>query len=102
MSADNWTNCPRCLKEAEEAFQNHQRQVDGLYGKVPVEEFDKARAALIEDDEALCSPTAFLTFREDYKFFGAEDGVVTVRYKGECTKCKTKLEFREDHQIPGV
>lgn len=60
------------------------------YGKVPVEEFDAAREALVD-------PTRdnFHTFREDYEFWGAEDGEVHGQYKGRCTVCglEARLEL---------
>lgn len=79
-----------------------QREVDASYGKVPVETFDLARVNLVKAREVLDGENTYRTFRENYSFLGAEDGVVTVSYNGNCTKCKLKLEFREDHPIPGV
>lgn len=60
------------------------------YGKVPVEEFDAARERLVDP-----SADDFHTFREDYEFWGAEDGEVHALYKGRCTVCSlaTKLEL---------
>lgn len=102
MSADNWARCPRCYHDAAGVFNNLQRQVDASYGKVTVEAFDLARARLVKEREVLEGHDTFRTFRENYDFSGAEDGVVVVSYKGNCAKCKLKLEFREDHPIPGV
>jgi hypothetical protein len=86
MSADNWAICPRCLSEATDKHAAKERRVAALYGKVPVEEFDAQRAALAEID-----PEKFRTFREDYEFYGAEDGEVHASYSGGCTTCKMSV-----------
>lgn len=82
MSASNWCVCPRCFAEATEAARVERERVMGLYGTVPVEEFDKARSALEEPD-----PESYQTFREDYEFYGADQRLVEASYKGECTRC---------------
>jgi hypothetical protein len=101
MSADNWTFCPKCTKEREAIFANMERQVADSYGKVPVEEFDANRANL-EAARLSLNTDVHRTWREDYTFEGASEGVVNVHYRGGCTKCKLKLEFSEDHPIPGA
>jgi hypothetical protein len=87
MSADNWTTCPRCFADARDAFEVERERVASLYGQVPVEEFDAARAALVEpkaDD--------FVTFREDYEWYGASTGEVSGSYRGGCSKCGLNTE----------
>jgi endogenous inhibitor of DNA gyrase (YacG/DUF329 family) len=37
------------------------------------------------------------TFREDYCFSGASEGVVTAEYRGYCTTCGLKVSF--DHVV---
>lgn len=97
MGADNWAVCPRCLAGARKAQDTALAKVMASYGKVPVAEFDAARAALEPLD-----PGKFATFREDWHIDGAADGVVTVSYRGGCSKCGLHLDFKHDHAIPGL
>jgi hypothetical protein len=100
VSADNWARCPRCAREWEAQHAARQAEVAESYGKVSVEEFDQARADLKADRMAFNDQEP--TFREDYEFSGAEEGVVTVSYRGQCTKCGLSLKIAEDHPIPGL
>lgn len=100
MSADNWTYCPRCTEKGEAQLAAHENTVNMLYGTVPVEQFDEARLGLAEQITA--HGNRGRTFREDYDFYGAETGVLTVDYAGECTKCGLKLKFNEQHPVDGA
>ena len=95
MSADNWAVCPRCVARAKKAEAKALAKVTGSYGKIPVAEFDAARAAIkpVRDED-------YRTFREDYEISGASDGVVTVDYSGHCSTCGLGLNFKDDHPIP--
>ena len=96
MSADNWTTCPGCYDKAQkEAIEEHER-VAGLYGVVPVEEFDAERAALPPID-----PEIDNTFREDYEFFGASQGEIHCRYKGQCMTCGLSVEIKDAKRFYG-
>lgn len=95
MSADNWADCPRCKVIREAALTERERAVENAYGKVPVAEFDAMRAELERDANTLIDPT----FREDYEIYGAEDGVVKVRYQGRCKDCGLSLKFEHDHPL---
>lgn len=88
MSADNWAICPRCLSEAQDARAAEERRVAALYGTVTVEEFDAARAALVD-----VKPEDYRTFREDYEIYGAEEGEVQASYSGGCTKCLLSVDL---------
>lgn len=91
MSADNWTTCPRCFDAAKTAAEAEREQVMALYGILSVEEFDRERAALK-------TPTAseFQTFREDYEFWGSDDGVLRVSYSGRCTNCDLSVTLTDE------
>lgn len=101
MSASQWSLCPKCDRERLAIFENLQRQVSELYGKVPVEEFDQARAHLEQERVGLESREHY-TWREDFRFEGVRGGALHVRYRGGCTVCKLKLEFDEDYPVPGL
>lgn len=102
MSADNWARCPHCVQVAENAFAAQSACVDLAYGKVPVGEFDVLRAKLAGRREFLDKENTHRTFCENYEFSGAEEGVVHVYYKGECTKCGIALKIDQDYNIPGL
>jgi hypothetical protein len=91
VSADNWTTCPKCVDEVTRAALAEQQRVQSLYGEVDVEEFDRQRAALKPPDLVACE-----TFREDYEFYGAENGTVHVSYSGRCTRCGAGLDFKDE------
>ena len=100
MSADNWARCPRCHARALAEFEKREKMIEAAYGQVSIEEFDLMRERLDNDREK--HENARETFREDYEFFGADQGVVTAKYSGECNVCGLKLKFEENHEIPGV
>ena len=97
MSADNWAVCPRCVARAKKAEARALAEVTASYGKIPVAEFDTARAAIkpVRDKD-------YETFREDYEIYGASDGEVTVDYSGHCSTCGLNLNFKDQRTIPGV
>src|SRR3954454_25340623 len=89
MSADNWTVCPRCFDNAKRQANDARSAVMGLYGRIPVEEFDARRAELVEPTDG-----DFETFREDYEFYGASVGEIFASYKGDCSKCGLHVELK--------
>ena len=99
MSADNWARCPRCTIRERRRLDARAAEVAKLYGSVPVEDFDKARNDL--DAEQRAFEKRPYTFREDYEFYGAEEGVITASYSGHCEKCGLSLSFKDEHPIPG-
>jgi len=84
MSADNWAACPRCLQQAKETAEEAKREVDALYGQIPVEEFEQRRADLPDLPDA--EDNKYRTFREDYEWW-TEGGKVEWNYHGKCTIC---------------
>lgn len=92
MSADNWTACPRCLDEAKRLVDEASAEVYAQYGKVPPEEFDRLR-------EELPIVNTGATFREDYEFYGAEEGTVHARYSGSCTECGLRVSLDVDKKF---
>ena len=98
MSADNWTTCPRCTRRREEKLRASAIKVAEAYGKVPVEEWDAMRSAQ-SDAEAEGQEH---TLREDYEFYGADEGEVVSSYSCSCTKCGLHLSFTNHHPIEGI
>lgn len=79
MSADNWDVCPRCIAKAHAAHEKEEERVSDMYGKVPVDDFDAARAELKPVD-----PEDFRTLREDYEWYVQDEEIHGV-YKCQCT-----------------
>lgn len=92
MSADNWTICPKCRHEAQAELDERRDAVSAMYGTVPVDEFDAARAAVPDaiDTDRLT------TFREDNEIYGARDGTVHISYRGTCTVCGLTASHEAD------
>lgn len=90
MSADNWAVCPRCEIGRQARIAEAEDEVAAAYGKVAIERWDEMRAAA----EALKAAPAQYTFREDYEFWGAEEGELNISYSGGCRECGLKHSFR--------
>jgi hypothetical protein len=96
VSADNFAVCPRCLGRAQQAHEEQTEQTQEAYGKVPAPEYEEMRR---HDLESAPNPENFLTFREDYEFFGADMGLVVAHYKGECHVCGLSTELRAEKRF---
>ena len=95
MSADNWKECPRCLKRAIAKKEQLEAMVTENYGKVPVEEFDQLRA------EAAKPVDIGQHLREDYEFYlDEETGEFYASYKGRCQECDFSFEFKHEEVVP--
>jgi hypothetical protein len=77
------------MAEATEAHNAEYKRIMGLYGSVPVEEFDALRAGLADLDAE-----SYRTLREDYEFWGASDGEVQADYRCSCTVCGLSGELK--------
>lgn len=93
MSADNWTTCPSCEHDAEEARKARVRKARDAYGKVSEAEYlDLVRKAEkpVELEE---------TLREDFSI-GIQGGAFGVSYRASCEHCG--FEFRFEHDTADV
>ncbi len=97
MSADNWAICPRCLATAIRVYDDKAAEIAASYGKVPVGEFDGARAAL---GERPTEDTMKSTFREDYEQGMLITGRYYVGYSGSCSECNFRHSFKHEEQVP--
>jgi hypothetical protein len=91
MSADNWSKCPRCARLREEKLAALDLKIAQSYGSVSIEAFDQMRT----EREALASDPLDRTVREDYEFWGIEEGEFNARYRAKCTACGFEHSF--DH-----
>lgn len=95
MSASNWAICPRCVRKAAANLKNVRAALLNSYGTIKAEEYEQALATIKDID-----PEDFRTFRENYAFYGAEDGVVKADYSGYCAECGLMLGFTDEHPLP--
>jgi hypothetical protein len=95
MSASNWAVCPRCAKRLEAMAEALLAEIATKYGQIPIDEFDALQRRLAECQNA--KPEA--TLREDYEFYGAEDGTVVAEYGCTCTKCGLTADFTYRHEL---
>ncbi len=106
MSADNWATCPRCLDTERAKVTAARAALDEQYGKVTRLEYKSLEAARVTAEEALEKFQDYKarTFREDYEFYGADEGTVQARYSGGCNKCGLSVEFEHSKGFytPGV
>lgn len=93
MSADGRRQCPRCKDRARTAAEEAAARVAEMYGRVPVDEYEQARAALLTPEAAVAAVRE--AFREDYEFYGADEGTVTADYGGECQDCGLKARLKQ-------
>lgn len=100
MSADNYSACPRCVKELEAAATLALMMADDAYGKVDRQTYaylevqaDKAQKASEEPPDTL----------EEYYEIGIDDaGKFYVHYSAECRNCTFKHEFKHESPVPGI
>lgn len=90
MSARSWEICPRCLKNAQTNHEAAVAAVQKMYGRIPAEDFEEAEKKLKPVD-----PEEFRTFRENYEIYGAQTGLITLSYSGECQDCDLQFSFLE-------
>lgn len=97
MSADNWTQCPRCEENIEREWNERILRHAATYGNVDPETFMAEAAEIVKG-----MPKMGSNFREDYEFYMlAEDGVVKVvaSYSGYCSACDLELNFKDSHPL---
>lgn len=103
MSADNWANCPRCIATDEAGIETLEKKLRDSYGKVSVESYELLRKELSTAKNDFRNGredySKFATFREDYEFYGADDGILQIVYSGCCTKCGLNLKFHESKEF---
>ena len=90
MSADRWTTCPRCLKEAIADYRQRESELREKYGVVPIDEYVLCQKQL---GECPTSTSLKNTLREDWEIGTDEDGEFYVRYTANCQTCSFRYEY---------
>lgn len=99
MSADNWTQCPRCLKALGDEASKLEAKAALMYGEAPLDEFDKARAAATEARDLAQGTEAAITFREDWELGMVDGDEFYVRYSGACRECGFSHRFNHAEKL---
>ncbi len=98
MSADNWAVCPRCSDDNQAEVDRLAEEMKKAYGKVTAEEFVALTGQFAAArDKARDAREVGTEFREDYEIYGAEDGVLKIRYGGHCRMCGLDVQINIDH-----
>lgn len=92
MSADNWRECPKCLKDAIARKEALANKVIESYGKISAEEY----LSLVAEQQEPIVPD--VTLREDWDIFTDETGIFLVSYRCSCSKCGFSYRFKHEEQ----
>lgn len=96
MSADNWSQCPNCLRIAWAETKAKLEAAATSYGKVAPEEYDRLRreAQSLNPDVDLDA-----TLREDFQIGTSTSGEFSVFYKCSCLACGLTHSFKHVEQV---
>ncbi len=95
MSADNWTQCPKCYAKTVKERQAALAKVEKSYGKQAMEDwlYEKSQAEAIDPEEIGES------LREDYNCGVNGGGVFEVSYSCSCNQCDFKFSFKHKVEV---
>lgn len=92
MSADNWTQCPKCLQAYTKQREESQERIRQAYGKLPPEDYN-----VLILDTALAPPDDD-TLREDYEI-GIHKEEFFVSYSGSCNVCGFSFGYKYKQEV---
>lgn len=94
MSADNWTTCPQCVKQAAKNAENLYAKAAKLYGKVGHDEYTKAMEDAVQASGY--RDRVQHSLREDYELGVDSDGKFSVSYWCSCKTCGFSWSYKVD------
>lgn len=106
MSADNWTDCPNCLKKRTLKKQTHEDLLKVFYGKVTVDEYlamsKNPRHPKFNDAVPTFDEDSYESgsLREDYHQGITYEGNYVVEYHCSCEVCGFRWEFK--HEVDDI
>lgn len=100
MSADNWSICPKCVKNRTQELEKKKAEIVKNYGKVSSEEYFRLIDSL-KKEEVSCSfeTKEVLTLREDYEIGISENGEFSVGYSCSCSTCAFLFRFKHKEVV---
>lgn len=93
MSADNWAECPQCVRLDKARYEKEQQKVRDAYGNVDSDEY-LAMVGVLSTFE----PKGNENLREDYQI-GIWNGQFCVIYKARCERCRFRHSFTAEELI---
>lgn len=96
MSADNWTICPKCKTNKEDAKKKARLEAEKSYGKITPGEF----LSLMNDISSNENKEQERTLREDYEIGMDEYGSFSINYSAICGDCGFKYKYDYVVSIP--
>ena len=97
MSAANWAECPRCVAALDSAVAAAEEALLAADDANDLGAWKEAHDLVTAARLARADVKA--TFREDYEFYGAEEGEITASYSGECQTCGLAVNLREQRRF---
>lgn len=95
MSADRYSECPKCKESRTAMLAAEAETLAKAYGKVPHAEWSDMQAEYVKRAKQRVD---LFTFRENWEIFN--DGEkVTVDYGGGCDVCGLELDFKYSNQL---
>lgn len=88
MSADNWTQCPKCKVRLVKEHERLKDSTSKSYGKIPADEYIKN----VKELPRLPLITESLREGWDIGIYGTD---FTVSYKGSCQDCGFEFVFNK-------
>ncbi len=94
MSANRWSDCPRCKTKAEEDRANAVKEAEAAYGKLPAKEYTALAA---KADKPL--PFERDSLREDWEIRLTPEGKIKIDYYCSCEDCGLKFSLKREADI---
>lgn len=99
MSADNWSECPNCVRILRQKQAAARTIVEKDYGKIPAEKYLENFRRL---EESFPSEPTGTTLREDYSFW-LDGHTLDIDYVAQCSDCQFRYTFkRKENILKGV
>lgn len=100
MSADNWRQCPRCVKEASEKCNALDGDLSAAYGTVSLKEYEETRLETQARVREIMAVASEEVMREDYDVgMDGHGKEFAVSYRAYCTRCGAEFKFEAEQTV---
>lgn len=99
MSADNWSECPRCLRNNKKEAQAIITKARSHYGIVGLKVYTELVKAAEKEADELRDPVDSTPLREDYQIYTTNDGKFVISYSASCYTCGWENLFEHEEQL---
>jgi hypothetical protein len=98
MSANNWTQCPKCDIRLRAEADKKDQLVRDAYGKLPEDKFLRMRDEAHNFRKSLTDDVFAATLREDYEI-GIYSELFEISYSSRCTTCGFAHSFKHTEKL---